>query len=187
MKITREFYIPANATAIHDPASDAVVYRFERDGALMAKGFTGKRAKPDWFYRFRDEADLQKQIARHFANIAAYKAMMEERKARRQQPSRLTVGEILMSSWGYDQTNVDFYQVTRLVGPRTVELRKIASQAAEHPEGYAPMTGHVTAVPGHFIGDPFTARVNGGNSVIIADYATAWPWDGRPRYVSWYA
>lgn len=46
MKLPREFYIPANATVINDPASDAVVYRFDRDGKLMAKGFTGKRAKP---------------------------------------------------------------------------------------------------------------------------------------------
>lgn len=35
------------------------------------------------------------------------------------------VGEILVSSWGYDQTNIDYYQVTK-VTKASVQIRKIA-------------------------------------------------------------
>ncbi len=34
------------------------------------------------------------------------------------------VGDVFVESWGYDQTNVDFYQVTRAM-PKSVEIRAI--------------------------------------------------------------
>jgi hypothetical protein len=43
----------------------------------------------------------------------------------------LVVGDVLVNSWGYEQTNVDYYQVTALVGKATVELRIIGKQCVE--------------------------------------------------------
>ena len=34
------------------------------------------------------------------------------------------IGDVFVESWGYDQTNVDFYQVTRVM-PKSVEIRAI--------------------------------------------------------------
>ena len=38
--------------------------------------------------------------------------------------SAIIVGDIFYSSWGYDQTNVDFYQVVKTT-PKTIALKKI--------------------------------------------------------------
>ncbi len=35
------------------------------------------------------------------------------------------IGDIFVNSWGYEQTNIDFYQVTALRGTTMVELRKL--------------------------------------------------------------
>lgn len=35
------------------------------------------------------------------------------------------VGDIFSASWGYDQTNVDFFQVVQLVGTQSVRVREV--------------------------------------------------------------
>jgi hypothetical protein len=40
----------------------------------------------------------------------------------------LKKGDILMASWGYDQTNIDFFKVVRLVGATLVDLVPIGSK-----------------------------------------------------------
>ena len=114
----------------------------------------------------------------------------------------LKVGDILYSSWGYDQTNIDFYEVTK--GGRAgqmIELRELKTSST-------PERGFMTAdkVPvfgeGRFaepspnvIGDttgvPFKRKLRtgyqGAPSVKIESYAYASPWDGTPKRYSWYA
>ena len=44
----------------------------------------------------------------------------------------IVLGTVFVASWGYDQTNVDFYKVTK-VTPKGVRLRKIGKrQVADH-------------------------------------------------------
>ena len=38
------------------------------------------------------------------------------------------IGDIFYSSWGYDQTNIDYYMVTKIIGKTFVEIQKIESQ-----------------------------------------------------------
>lgn len=65
----------------------------------------------------------------------------------------LIVGDVLEPSWGYEQTNVDFYQVTRAT-PKTVLLRPISARR-EQGETFGtyyvvPNIGQFTAGPaGH--------------------------------------
>ena len=40
----------------------------------------------------------------------------------------VAVGDVFASSWGYEQTNVDFYQVVALHGRTMVTVRKIRAQ-----------------------------------------------------------
>lgn len=83
-------------------------------------------------------------------------------------------GDIFYSSWGYDQTNVDYYVVTRLVGRCSIELQEIGTAIVE-------TTGHgihrVKPDPSVRIKAPFLKRLNeysGRPLVRIASYATAY-------------
>lgn len=68
------------------------------------------------------------------------------------------VGDVFESSWGYDQTNVDFYEVTGFTpSGKSVRLRRIGKDTVPGSEGF--MSRKVVAVPGRFIGSEFTKRL----------------------------
>ena len=55
----------------------------------------------------------------------------------------VSVGDVFICSWGYEQTNVDFYQVVSLVGESSVRVRQVAPEILEEsPTG--PMSGEYT-------------------------------------------
>jgi hypothetical protein len=91
------------------------------------------------------------------------------------------VGDVLYASWGYDQTNIDFYQVVR-ISNASVWLRPMNQKVKQ--VGF--MSEEV--VPNEVInGKPFVARWNahGYAKVGYAQFAQAY--DGRPKYQSHYA
>jgi hypothetical protein len=93
------------------------------------------------------------------------------------------IGDILYTSWGYDQTNIDFYQVVKIT-KATIGVRRIASDLTVT----GIMCGYVTARPNEFIHDEvWTKRPDRHGHVRIASYAAAIKWDGLPKYCSWYA
>lgn len=99
----------------------------------------------------------------------------------------IKAGDILSASWGYDQTNVDWYRVTKRTGSR-VYLQRL--QGIETETGF--MCG--TSVPGEpTSAAPFYRKVKDGyaagqaESVKINSYTWAYKWDGRPGRASWYA
>lgn len=94
-------------------------------------------------------------------------------------------GDILYTSWGYDQTNIEFFQVVAIPSDKSITVREIASAMPRGEEGF--MSGRVVAVPDKFTGEPVTKRVSPSGSIKFASYRYAWKWDGRERYCSWYA
>lgn len=65
------------------------------------------------------------------------------------------VGDLFYGSWGYEQTNVDFFQVVALKGQHTAILRRIAG---DYIGGYA-LQGNVRPCRDEFIGDAeYTVR-----------------------------
>jgi hypothetical protein len=102
-------------------------------------------------------------------------------------PSSFAPGAILASSWGYDQTNVDFYRVEKIKGD-WITLQEIAASDASADSDLA-MTGRVVpAVPHAPKGEPFRRKLRTGSQCVkISSYEFASAWDGTPQRVSWYA
>lgn len=65
------------------------------------------------------------------------------------------VGQLFVNSWGYEQTNVDYYEAIK-VGPRSVTLRPIASHPVPCTEYSHGMAQRVGPSPGEFTGPAFT-------------------------------
>ncbi|EDW8942662.1 hypothetical protein A4O59_004289 [Salmonella enterica subsp. enterica] len=77
----------------------------------------------------------------------------------------ISVGDIFASSWGYEQTNVNFYQVISIHGKTTVTVREIrASVNRTHP-----MVGYKTPLLNEFCGEPLKRRVRDYYSVPAID------------------
>lgn len=148
-----------------------------------AMAFAGKAIKPAWNYSFRSVEHMQKHIDEWAAGLKSHAAYVAERKAEAAAPHSLKVGDVLHSSWGYDQTNNDYFQVTALVGKRMVEIRQIANDYRE--TGF--LCGKSKPVPGKFIGEPMRKLVN-HNRVRIESFATAGKIDANHEtYESHYA
>lgn len=105
---------------------------------------------------------------------------------------KLEAGAILYTSWGYDQTNVDFYRVEKIAG-QWVTFRKISKVEAsdDTADNPATLTGRVVpADPIEPIGEPKRRKILARESGAVAkleSYSYAYLWDGKPRRVSHYA
>jgi len=186
MKYTmpRNAYVPEDAEKVVYDEVKAEIYRYDTAKGPAAAMFGGKRSKPDKLYYYRSLEAREKAISDYLDGLKASAEFKASLKAKRNSfKHTLKVGDLLRCSWGYDQTNVDFYQVTDLIGKTMVEIRPVAGNYEE--TGF--MSGTTTASKGHFIGDPMKKRVGEGNAVRIASYASAYPYDGKPTYESHYA
>lgn len=67
----------------------------------------------------------------------------------------IKVGDIFKATWGYDQTNVDFYVVTRLT-PKMVELQECGYKTVGDPTSWA--SDNVAPDPEKRIGGTFLRR-----------------------------
>jgi len=166
------------------------VYFKEANGKFYALGFRGRSIKPTFNYVFRTETERQAYVDRFFASILNDSVRKTERQARRKalasQGHSLKVGDILVSSWGYEQTNIDYYQVTELIGKTMVEIRQIKAEVVGNHGFYDRVMPVKDAFcTPRFEGDtyrclPLRKKVDpGSNSVTIHTYASAYPWDGR--------
>lgn len=83
----------------------------------------------------------------------------------------LRVGDILKSLWGYDQTNVDYYQVTRLVGRTQVEITPLVQNKVYT----GAMTGKVSPIMNQFDGPPMRKRPSKEGNIRLTSYSYASP------------
>ena len=145
----------------------------QRAPRLVAMAFGGKRSKPDWHYLSKDETRLHAKIEETLRALMASDVAKAERKAERARSHDVKVGDIFRCSWGYDQTNIDYYEVTRVIGERMVEITPIAQEREETHY----MQGECVPVPGKYTGDPQRKKVqmySSGPSIRIASYASAY-------------
>ena len=186
MRLTREFYVPSKYEAkIAAKDCDAVAYLYQTGmGDPAAMIFIGKRAKPEWRFRYANEEKRAEAVSRAFKSRRAALDYKAQRKAENKARGRgIEVGHVLVSSWGYDQTNIDWYVVNKLIGSTMAEIQEIGAMDAGN--GNEPwMTGKSVPDTTNKRGKPFRVKVADG-SCRVSQVAYAHVWDGRPR--SWTA
>jgi len=185
MAMPREFYIPKNAKEIKDVNTDAVAYveDWEDGTKYTAMVFAGKRSKYDKYYGFKTAERRDEYVKEYFEDIAASyeskKKYAEKKKAMAtENQEKYKVGDILVSSWGYDQTNIDYYQVIEKTA-KMVTIQKIASESVEIHCGGAYES--VMPTKDNFIGKPFKKKI-GAYGIRLTSYSRANLWDGRAMH-----
>lgn len=195
---TRSFYAPKGGKKVvfKDHPGAELVWKAGTQtngtGFIHAVGFSGRRQKPDFNLSFRSPEAMEKHVARWIAELDRVKAEKKERKADRNQPHAVEIGTVFAASWGYEQTNVDFYEVVQLVGKNTVVIRKVAQETRE--DGV--MQGQTVPHPGCYTSEPMRKRVavmgqaatdsKYRHAITVDSVRTAFEWDGRPMRTSWY-
>lgn len=176
-------HIPSHTMAVKRPGIDAIVY--VDMPRLVATAYVGTAARRTWCYRFHSQARMEVKIKQLFDNLQAAAEYKANRSAAQRRPHTLKVGDILSTCWGYEQTNREFYQVTKIVGASMVELRELA-QETQYDSQY--MTGTCTPIKGSFLDQAKTLRKRASvdNRVRINESVTASPWSGQPLSYSSY-
>ena len=91
----------------------------------------------------------------------------------------VNVGDVYVCSWGYDQTNVDFYKVTRKM-KKSIKIVGIGKRVVENnvqSSLVVPELDHM------FRKDctKFPTDMNGKAVLRINSFSFADPWDGTPQ------
>ena len=141
-------FIPPGALKVSDKLSDAVAYLYSStSGAPCARVFYGKQSKPVVAYRYRSEAEREASVIAAFKGRQARTARMAEYAAERKDAvNPYKVGDVFRSSWGYDQTNINYYQAIKVTA-KSITVREIAQERI----ATGAMRGRCVPVVGQFL------------------------------------
>lgn len=179
-------FIPVNAETREFPAAAVIAYCYESGRGPAFVAYKGRQSRPARFYAFPD-------AERRDANLADFVKQQTEaedwKRAKRETGHGLAVGDILYSSWGYEQTNVDFFEVVRVPTARSAVVRQIEQEIIESGPGY--MSGTTTPKPGQFQATAKEATHRAAGLHCLSGGKSARgrlsKWEGKPCSVSWYA
>lgn len=98
--------------------------------ALKELRFRWHNVKKVW-YGYKDEQTVRAAIA---AADGERPTETKPTKAEKVNKYGVKVGDLFHSSWGYDQTNVEFYQVIALVGETSVRVREVCPKMIDEQD-----------------------------------------------------
>lgn len=154
-------------------------YELEINGDIACLKRVSKRARRGykivWNYRFKTLERMEKYIKESYDNIIYSLQQKEQRRQEKKERdakalAAVQVGDIFVDSWGYEQTQVDFYEVIEKPSKCYIILRPIASESIE---ATGPMSDRVKPAPGEFTGNPIRKKLN-GQSFKVNSYSWAY-------------
>lgn len=176
-------YFTKKSESVENYKNHILIFRYyDTNGNPCAAIFMKKEVKPSYHYRFEDEAQRNDFIERRMTaadneifreNEQLQKNMLEAQK--------YCAGAIVYSSWGYEQTNVDFYIIVERSGV-SVTLQQIGGIR----EYECDMSGKVSPDLSKTFGEPFKKRINKYGYINLT-YSHCCLYDGTPKYFSTYA
>jgi hypothetical protein len=134
-------------------------------GYCVRKVSKARFKKPLFNYRFRSVERMlefcNEWIERVERNINAEKARKEQKKlAQQNMKHNFQVGQVLYNSWGWEQTNIDFYEIVE-VKAKSILIRSICKFFPENQKGNInSMAGYVAPMKGHYNGEPQLKKIN---------------------------
>ena len=163
---------------------------------LWVKAWSGRAIVPTWNFTFASAAraeaaakdlveSVQQRETRKANNAAERKATRAALKA----SNHWAVGDVVYTSWGYDQTNVEYYQITELKA-KSVVVRQISVNSSDHGQ---PGGGKVAPRRYEFVGPAILCPLNEAghfsagpcwNSKKPSFRHGCRKWDGKAVYTS---
>jgi hypothetical protein len=174
---------------------------FFSDELKIAIFYTGKSSKCLWHLRFGDAETMHKRIKIYaetwnrrqnekLERLAAQKILQQSFNA----ADHFAVGDVVVNTWGYEQTNVDFYQVIEVTAKK-IKVQEIMSKEVEGSMYAHGMACELLPSVGNFLEKKLllslkaSANAEGEISAIICNpesYYYFRKFTGKPEYCSWY-
>ena len=180
------------ATAkFESPPADAEVYRrlrivrSERGSQFTVQLWRGRQRRPR-ICLFETREQRESYIAERKEAEDRREQFRDARAATRRQErdkmaAQLKVGTVLRYSWGYEQTNCQFFEIVARSG-LMVTIQEIEAESTRRS---GDMAGYVKPRPGRFIGEPLRKRI--GPWGIHFNHGVGVPIEAdSEHYNSWY-
>jgi hypothetical protein len=174
-------------------SGDIEICRHRVGEKFAAAAFAGRRTKPDWHLCFVSLDEREEKIKSFIHNRRAYKERRAaDRKEARTFENPLKVGDLLHYSWGYDQTNCEFYQVVRATD-KSVWIRRVCAETVPGSEGFMsascrPVRDKFLEGYGGEVLGPKPVRPGMGGAVVPMRHGIASKCNEQTEaYSSWYA
>jgi hypothetical protein len=185
----RSWYIRPDSTKLNLPSGldekDLVVYTgltSYKDYPFYTLIFVGKSIKPTHNVKFKTKESRDEYILKVYLSVFKKKS---EKKTKAKKENLLKVGDILVSSWGYEQTNIDFYQVIDIKGKfATVGELSYSSKEQNGYDSYMvmPKKDSYSKNPKSWI-----RKMVDGEYIKISSFQWAKKWDGKAKNQTTYA
>lgn len=161
--------------------------------ALKGLGFRWHNQKKVWYAKNTPE---RLELAQTIANISDYADTLkaEEKPAKKAEKVNkfgIKVGDVFCESWGYEQTNIDFWQVTELKGTTQIVLKAISKEVVRDCGFCSCMVRPVKdSFTSHYAGEEIRRTVKGTaeNPYCNAELGILCPttWDSEHNETSYY-
>lgn len=158
--------------------------------AMKAAGFRWHKQKKLWYAKNTAERmALAQKLSRQQFNSGTPQAATAADPVSK---FGIKAGDILEDSWGYEQTNIEFYIVTRIISACKIEIVELGHKQVTVESS---MSGTVVPDLERRIGEPIQKMVSqsayekmtGSWHVKINDSVSLTAWDGQPCFQSsWY-
>lgn len=156
--------------------------------AMKAAGFRWHRMKKLWYAKQTpDRLDLARKLSGD--DQAQAPAVAPVKKSEAVSKFGIKAGDVLYDSWGYEQTNVEFYLVTKIISACKIEIVELGHKEIESETS---MSGYVVPDLDRRIGDPIQKTVaqdsyekqRGEWHVKMSSCISLTAWDGQPCFRS---
>lgn len=138
-----------------------------------------KSHKPTYHYQFSDATKVRNFISeRKLQADKRHEQLLNRANEYAEKSKGYVAGAILYSSWGYEQTNIDWYIVLERKGCFVViqEIDSIKSCDKNFDD-----RGECMPNPEIRIGEPFRKKITKYASINLASYKYCTLWDGRSK------
>lgn len=150
---------------------------------LITALFKGRSGKPKHHYSFKTEEQQKGWIETQITLLTAdeKQALIREEELMKKR-ALIKEGDIFYSSWGYDQTNVDYYVVLEINN----SIFTLQQLGKENFYTQSSMSGVCAPDINNKIGEPFKKRLSKYNTFTMTSYSNAFLWDGKKKeFSSW--
>lgn len=152
-------------------------------GQPCAAVWSEKGYKPQYRYAFKDEP----QRSEFIQTLKTKEVQREEEKRARmktyeKEKTQYQKGQILACSWGYEQTNINFYLILERKGDFVTIV-----EIGQHRKETGFMSGEAMPDRSRIIGEPMRRKITQYATINLASYKYCALWEGKPMYWSSYA
>jgi hypothetical protein len=127
------------------------------------------------------------EVIFNFGKCQTYIKKLTDIRPYEEPKHNIKAGDIFYNSWGYEQTNIDFFQVVSVTA-KTITLREVKSSVVDYNGHY--MSGSKKAVKDVFASNELirkTPYLFGNEWRVNFEYGAGGQWDNKPMCFSSYA